>query len=158
MQDLDEEAFKVSTTVWIQSVLQGNIVFLQVHVLHCLQVDLCGNNITVTTKSLFVGYFTNIYMVLNYFKSTLKWIWNLSGKFRHLAFRLQTQTYLRAAYNDANECAFISAGSLHGSIKASGKIQLRVLSTPHYKNTNAASVTTRTDIWFDISWLVSVTI
>lgn len=43
------------------------------------------------------------------------------------------RTYLRAAYNDAIECVFISARSLHGGIKASGKIQLWVLSTPDYK-------------------------
>lgn len=47
MQDLNEEAFEVSTTLWIQSVFQGNIVFLQVHVLHCLQVDLWVNNMTL---------------------------------------------------------------------------------------------------------------
>lgn len=44
-----------------------------------------------------------------------------------------TKTCLRAAYDDANECVFISARSLHGGIKASGEIQLRVLSTPDYK-------------------------
>lgn len=44
-----------------------------------------------------------------------------------------TQTHLRAADNDANERVFVSARSLHGGIKASGEIQLRVLGTPDYK-------------------------
>lgn len=48
-------------------------------------------------------------------------------------------TRLRAAYNDANERVFVSAQSLHGGIEASGKKQLRVLSTPHYKNTQTGS-------------------
>lgn len=47
MQDLNEEAFEVSTTLWIQSIFQGNIVFLQVHVLHCIQVSLWVINITL---------------------------------------------------------------------------------------------------------------
>lgn len=47
MQDLDEEAFEVSTALWIQSIFQGNVVFLQVQVLHRLQVDLWFNNTTL---------------------------------------------------------------------------------------------------------------
>lgn len=56
-------------------------------------------------------------------------------------------TRLRAAYNDANERVFVSAQSLHGGIEASGKKQLRVLSTPHYKtHRQEAGVVTKSDI------------
>lgn len=47
--------------------------------------------------------------------------------------RVVTGTRLRTAYNDADERVFIGARSLHGGIKASGKIKLRVLGTPDYK-------------------------
>lgn len=40
------------------------------------------------------------------------------------------QTHLRAAHDDTDQSVFISARPLHGGIKAPGKIQLRVLSTP----------------------------
>lgn len=46
VQDLDEEAFEVSTALGIQGVFQGDVVFLQVHVLHGLQVDLWVNDMT----------------------------------------------------------------------------------------------------------------
>lgn len=50
VQDLNEEAFEVSTTLGIQSLFQGDIVFLQVHVLYGLQVDLWVNNITLQSQ------------------------------------------------------------------------------------------------------------
>lgn len=47
VQGLNEEAFEVSSTLRIQGVLQGNIVLLQIHVLHRLQVDLRISNTTL---------------------------------------------------------------------------------------------------------------
>lgn len=44
MQDLNEEALEVSATLGLQSILQGNVVFLQIHVLYCLQVNLQVRN------------------------------------------------------------------------------------------------------------------
>lgn len=40
MQDLNEEALEVSTTLRIQRIFQGYVVLLQVHVLHRVQVSL----------------------------------------------------------------------------------------------------------------------
>lgn len=40
VQDGDEEAFKVAAALGLQSVLQSDVVLLQVHVLHRLQVQL----------------------------------------------------------------------------------------------------------------------
>lgn len=51
VQDLNEEALEVSATLRIQSVLQGYVVFLQIHVLYCLQVDLWVCNTAINTNA-----------------------------------------------------------------------------------------------------------
>lgn len=47
--------------------------------------------------------------------------------------------YLRATHNEADECVFVSARSLHGRVQATGKVQLRVLGTPHCNTTTTST-------------------
>lgn len=44
VQDLNEQTLKVSPTLRVQGVFQGDVVLLQVHVLHRFQVDLRVGN------------------------------------------------------------------------------------------------------------------
>lgn len=71
----------------------------------------------------------NLYDSINYYAATM---------YDQTFGRVVTGTRLRTAYNDADERVFIGARSLHGGIKASGKIKLRVLGTPYY-NTQKGS-------------------
>lgn len=97
MQDLNEEALEVSTTLRIQSILQGNIVFLQIHVLYCLQVDLRVNNITLLLSFFGLDF---VYTILNYFQSTFKYQ-NLILLINHwLCKKMDDMIYLPKSYID----------------------------------------------------------
>lgn len=120
VQDLNEEAFEVSAALGIQSLFQGHIVLLQVHVLHRLQINLRCHHKTflvlkLTCCKVHFTFFGVICVV-------------------QLFTAVCTHTCLRASYYDANERVLIGAHSLHGRVEAPGKIKLWVLSTPHYKS------------------------
>lgn len=51
VQNLYQEALEVSAALRVQRVLQGDVIFLQIHVLYRLQVDLWVHNALVTSQN-----------------------------------------------------------------------------------------------------------
>lgn len=51
VQNLYQETLEVSAALRVQRVLQGDVVFLQIHVLYRLQVDLWVHSTLVTSQN-----------------------------------------------------------------------------------------------------------
>lgn len=51
VQNLYQETLEVSAALRVQRVLQGDVVFLQIHVLYRLQVDLWVRSTLVTSQN-----------------------------------------------------------------------------------------------------------